>query len=155
VSLGWAYQEIMELTRTGRYRQEYPEVSYSVIGAIVTGLMGINLEALPPLSAWTNGGYTEIVVTTYSGLTPLTAWSEVRNLPIRTNMVGVRQEGIHKTILTNENGPSLIWKAIFAGTYDELNVNGKPMKTTHDKLTLERAVSWVKLPVGAGDTVMV
>lgn len=150
-----AYQEIMDLTRPDRNRQEYPEVSYSVIGAMVTGLMGINLEAPPPLSAWTNGGYTEIVITTYPGLTARTAWAAMRNLPIRTNKVGVRQEGTHKTTLINESGPSLIWKAIFAGTFDSLNVDGKPMKATHDKLTLGRAVSWVKLPVGAGDTVTV
>jgi hypothetical protein len=35
-----AYAEIMDLTRAGRQRQQYPEVSYSVVGAIVNGLMG-------------------------------------------------------------------------------------------------------------------
>ena len=35
-----AYAEIMDLTRAGRVRQEYPEVSFSVIGAIVNGLDG-------------------------------------------------------------------------------------------------------------------
>ena len=39
-----AYAEIMDLTRPGRERQEYPEVSYSVVGAIVNGLMGVNVE---------------------------------------------------------------------------------------------------------------
>jgi len=150
-----AYQEIVDLTRAGRSRQEYPEVSYSVIGAMVTGLLGINLEAPPPLEAWTNGGYTEIVVTTYPGLTTRTNWAEMRNVPIRSNMVAVRQEGAHKTRLTNESGPSLIWKPMFAGTYDTLMVNGKPIQATSDKLTLDRAVSWVRLPVGAGDSVTV
>lgn len=150
-----AYQEIMDLTRLGRSRQEYPEVSYSVIGAMVTGLMGINLEASSPLEAWTNGGYTEIVVTTFPGLTSRTGWAEMRGLPIRTNMVAVRQEGTHKTTLTNESGPSLIWKPMFAGTYETLTVNGKPMKAASGELTLNRAVSWVRLPVGAGDSVTV
>ena len=150
-----AYQEIVDLTRPERSRQEYPEVSYSVIGAMVTGLIGINLEALPPLEAWTNGGYTEIVVTTYSGLTARTSWAEARNVPIRTNLVAVRQEGTHKTTLTNESGPSLIWKPMFAGTYEMLTVNGKPMKALPGELTLHRAVSWVRLPVGAGDSVTV
>jgi hypothetical protein len=40
-----AYAQIMDLTRDGRYRQEYPEVSYSVVGAIVSGLMGISIES--------------------------------------------------------------------------------------------------------------
>ncbi len=152
---GVAYQEILDLTQPGRSRQEYPEVSYSVIGAMVTGLMGINLEAPPPLEAWTNGGYTEIVVTTYPGLTARTSWAEMRNVPIRTNMVAVRQEGTHKTTLTNESGPSLIWKPMFAGTYATLTVNGKPMKATPGKLTFDRGVSWVRLPVGAGDSMTV
>lgn len=151
-----AYQEIMDLTRPGRSRHEYPEVSYSVIGAMVIGLMGINLEAPPPLEAWTNGGgYTEIVVTTYPGLAARISWAEMRNVPIRTNLVAVRQEGTHKTTLTNESGPSLIWKAMFAGTHETLTVNGTPMKATPGELTLHRAVSWVRLPVGAGDSVTV
>lgn len=147
-----AYREIVDLTRPGGSRQEYPEVSYSVIGAMVTGLMGIDLEAPPPLEAWTNGGYAEIVVTTYSGLTEQTRWAEMRNVPIRTNMIAVRQEGTGKTTLTNESGPSLIWKPMFEGTYETLLVNGKPMKATPGELVLNRAVTWVRLPVGAGDS---
>jgi hypothetical protein len=150
-----AYQEIMDLTHLGRSRQEYPEVSYSVIGAMVTGLMGINLEAPAPFEAWTSGNYTEIVVTTYPGLTAQTSWAELRDLPIRTNLVAVRQEGTHKTTLTNESGPSLIWKPMFAGTYETLTVNGKPMRATPGELTQHRAVSWVRLPVGAGNSVTV
>jgi hypothetical protein len=74
---------------------------------------------------------------------------------VRTNLVNVRQEGTHKTTLTNESGPSMIWKPMFAGTYAMLTVNGKPMKAESGELTLNRAVSWVRLPVGAGDSVIV
>jgi len=95
------------------------------------------------------------MVTTYPGLTARTNWAEICNVPIRTNLVAVRQEGTHKTTLTNESGPSLIWKPMFAGTYETLTVNGKPMKATPGELTLHRVVSWVRLPVGAGDSVTV
>lgn len=150
-----AYQEIMDLTRPGRARQEYPEVSYSVIGAMVTGLMGINLEAPSPLESSTTGNYTEIVITTLPALTSQTAWAEIRNVPIRTNLVSVRHDGLRKTALTNERGPSFIWKAIFPGAYDTLTVNGESMKAHPEKETLGRVASWVRLPVGAGDTVTV
>lgn len=148
-----AYQEIMDLTRPGRDRQEYPEVSYSVIGAIVTGLIGINLEAPPPLEAFANGGrYTEIIVTTFPQLTNQTPWAEVRNLPVRSNQIAVRQDGNRKTTMNNEAGPSFIWKAMFAGRHSLLTVNGRPTKATAGKLSLNRDVSWVQVIVGAGDT---
>jgi hypothetical protein len=150
-----AYQEIMDLTRPGRHRREYPEVSYAVVGAMVTGLMGINLEAPSPLESSSNGNYTEIVVTTLPGLTKATTWAEVRNVPIRTNEVTVRQDGDSKTTITNETGPSFIWKAMFTGTHATLTVNGRPMKATLSKLTLERPISWLRLPVGAGDSLTV
>lgn len=151
-----AYQEIMDMTRPGKNRQEYPEVSYSVIGAMVTGLVGLNLEAPPPLeSSGNGGGYTEIVVTTLPELTRQTAWAEIRNVPIRTNKVAVRQDGDRKTTLTNESGPSFIWKAMLPGSYATLTVNGKAEKATQEKLSLNRGVSWVRMPVGAGDTIVV
>jgi hypothetical protein len=150
-----AYAEIMDLTRPGRARQEYPEVSYSVLGAYVTGLMGINLEAPSPLSSSTTPGFTEIIVTTLPGLTAQTDWVEIRNVPIRTNTVAVRHDGSRKTTLTNQTGPSFIWKAMFSGSFSTLLVNGQPMKATQEKLTLGRQVSWVRLPVGAGDAVTI
>jgi len=150
-----AYAEIMDLTKPGRDRQEYPEVSYSVIGAFVTGLMGINLEVPPPLSLGPTPAYTEIVVTTLPGLISQTDWAEIRNVPIRTNMVAVRHDGVRKTTLINQSGPSFFWKATFSGSYASLSVNGRPMKATHDKLTPSREVSWVKMPVGAGDSITV
>lgn len=53
----------------------------------------------------------------------------------------------------NESGPSL--KPAFAGTYETLTVNGKPMKAAPGELTLDRAASWARLPVGASDSVTV
>ncbi|MGO9640701.1 MAG: hypothetical protein ACLP1Y_05290 [Candidatus Acidiferrales bacterium] len=150
-----AYAEIMDLTSPGKYRQEYPEVSYSVVGAIVTGLMGINLEAASPLESSVNSNYSEIVVKTLPALTKQTDWAELRNLPIRTNVVSVRHDGVRKTTFTNQVGPSLFWQAMFPGSYDTLIVDGKPVKSHPDKETLGRVTSWVRLPVGAGDTVTV
>jgi hypothetical protein len=44
-----AYEQLMDFTRADRERREYPEVSYSVIGAIVSGMMGITVEPSSPM----------------------------------------------------------------------------------------------------------
>jgi len=44
---------------------------------------------------------------------------------------------------------------MFAGTYETLFVNGKPMKVAPGELTLHRAMSWVQLIVGSGDSITV
>ncbi len=150
-----AYAQIMDLTREDRDRREYPEVSYSVVGAIVTGLMGITLEASSPLQAAAQEEYVEVAVKTLPGLTAQTPWAELRNLPVRTNEIAVRHEGGRKTTFTNQRGPSLVWQATFLGSFDTLLVNGKPVNAHPEKEHLGRAASWVKVPVGAGDTVRV
>ena len=58
-------------------------------------------------------------------------------------------------MFTNERGPSLIWQATFAGSFETLLVNGEPMKAQNEKEPLERMASSVTATVGAGDTVRV
>jgi hypothetical protein len=150
-----AYAQIMDLTRDDRERREYPEVSYSVVGAIVTGLMGITPEASTPRQAAVQWDYVEAVVMTLPGLTAQTAWAELRNLPIRANDVTVRHEGGRTTMFINQKGPSLIWQATFIGPFKTLLVNGKPVQAQTEKEYHGGTVSWVRVPVGAGDTVRV
>jgi hypothetical protein len=173
-----AYSQIMDLARKGRDRQEYPEVSFSVVGAIVTGLMGINVEMpapdqsaaqwdflkaaemtreallhgiAPPLE-W---NYVETVVNTLPSLTKDTPWAEIRNVPVRANRITVHHEGNQKTTLTNQSGPALIWRATFLGSHPTLLVNGEAIKATPGKEPPDRVSSWIQVPVGAGDTVTV
>jgi hypothetical protein len=138
-----AYGVLLDLTATGHCRQEYPEVSYSVIGAITTGLMGINMFPRRNLE-----------VATLPALTPPTRWAELRNLPIGRNAVTVRHNGNQETVFTNQNGPALIWRAAFPGTFGQLLVNGQWVKA-HNEMEKLSAISWVEVPVGAGDTVQV
>jgi hypothetical protein len=148
-----AYAQMMDLARPNRDRQEYPEISYSVIGAVVTGTMGITV--VPSASkASEEGRFVDRTVRTFPGLGHI-AWAELRNLPIRANEVAVRQEGGVRTVFTNQRGPSLIWEACFAGSFSTLLVNGAPVKAQTEKELLGRVVSSVKVAVGAGDTVRV
>jgi hypothetical protein len=147
-----ATAQVLDLARS---RLEYPEVSYSRIGAIVNGTMGINVEFTSPLLAAVEGWWVETQVKTLSGLGTKIAWAELRNLPIRANQVTVRHEGQRKTVFTNQQGPALIWQATFDGSHDILLVNGKPMEAQTERGFLGRKTSWVRVTVGPGGAVSV
>lgn len=149
-----AYAQMMDLAREGRERREYPEVSYSVVGAMVTGLMGITVDPASPFQPQSEGGFTDRILRTLPGLGRI-GWAEMSHLPVRANEVAVRHEGARKTRLTNERGPALIWQASFEGTHDTLLVDGRPMKARMEKRPVGRTVSSVRVTVGAGGAVTV
>jgi hypothetical protein len=152
---GQAYARLLDVVTPGHSRFEYPEVPYSVIGAIVNGTMGINLESASALEASEQGFWVETAVRTLSGLAAGTDWARLRNLPVRANEITVYQEGLRKTTLTNQRGPALIWQAGFRGAHDTLLVDGRPMKARVEKATLGRENSWIRVAAGAGGTVTV
>jgi hypothetical protein len=138
-------------------RLEYPEVSYSRVGDLVTGAMGIRLEYSSPLLSAVDGGWVEVTVRTLSGLGSGPGseidWAELRNLPIRACEVTVRHDGPRKTTFTNQRGPALIWRAMFEGQHETLIVNGREVKATALTDGAGRTVSWVRVTVGAGGVV--
>lgn len=147
-----AYARMIDIAFGGRSRREYPEVPFSWVGALVNGTMGIDLEATSAVQAWTEGYWVQAVVRTQSGLGTKVGWAELRNLPIRANEVTVRHEGLRKTTFTNQHGPALLWKAMFAGKHDALLVNGRSVKAKLDRDAVGRDVSWVRVTVGGGGT---
>jgi hypothetical protein len=149
-----AYAQMMDLTREGRSRREYPEVSFSVIGAMVTGLMGITVDPVSPFQAATERGFVDRIVRTLPGLGAI-GWAELRNLPIRANEVAVRHEAGRKTVFTNQSGPALIWQAAFDGSHETLLVDGQPVRARMEKRPVGRTVSSARVTVGAGGTVTV
>ncbi len=112
-----ATAQILDLARPNHPRREYPEVSYSVIGAIVTGLMGV--DAAEP----SRGMTTE--VTTLPALGDIRS-ADIRHLPVRDNLISVEHvNGGLRTRLTNEAGPALPWRASFRGACRAMFVNGR------------------------------
>ena len=150
-----AYIQIMDLTRAGRERREYPEVSYSVIGALVTGLMGIRVEPTLPLTDIVAGKPLGTAVQTLPQLTSKTGWAELRNLPVQGKVITVRHEGNRSTRLTNSGKSALSWKAAFPGSFETLLVDGKPLKAHTYPNHFGRPVTWIMWAVPAGSTVEV
>jgi hypothetical protein len=131
-------------------------VSYSIIGAIVTGMMGVNVDPVQP------GRESELLrhsgeqfVATLPQLTSQTTWAELQNLPVRANEITVRHEGVRKTVFTNESGPALVWRAEFPGAFETLLVNGKLVKAMKEKLPVGRDISSVRAVVAPGNSVTV
>jgi hypothetical protein len=147
--------EVARLLDLSHARLEYPEVSYSRVGDLVTDLMGVTLEFRSPLEAAVDGGWVEVTVRTLPGLGTGIGWAEVRNLPIRAGEVTVRHEGTAKTTLSNQRGPALIWRAAFAGRHERLFVNGQLMEARAETAAGGQAISSVRVTVGAGGAVTV
>jgi hypothetical protein len=147
-----AYDQILDLTREGKNRREYPEVSYAVIGAIVAGLMGIELVQAEPQKALQESLYVEQTVSTTSRLTPKTKWAEIKHMPMRTNEISVRHDGLGKTTLINVAGPALIWNACFPGLHRNLLANGKDAQATSSgSARNNQPVSCSTIVVGSGE----
>jgi hypothetical protein len=84
-------------------RREYPEVSYTAIGNLGSGLMGI--RPLPDRQT----------IETFPLLTDETGWAILHHVPIGRNVISVKHVRNSETTLTNEIGPALSWRAAFPG----------------------------------------
>ena len=149
-----AYSQLVDLTREGRDRREYPEVSYSVIGAIVTGVMGVSVEPVPPSRAAEDGNFVDRSIKTRPAHSNFTSAS-LGHLAVRANEISVTHEGGRRTIFTNERGPSLLWQAEFVGSHENLSIDGRAVRATQESTFLSRKVSWVRSVVAPGTTVRV
>ncbi len=150
-----AYNEIMDLSKPGRERREYPEVSFSVVGAIVTGLMGIQVKPSQSIQQIARNGRLSPVVQTLPRLTAKTAWVEIRNLPVESDWITVREVANDETVLINHGKKTLVWQATFPGRSATLIVNGKLIPAHLETHYLHLDVTWVQVPVPAGATVSV
>ena len=115
---------------------------------MVTGLMGVNVEQQDRSAS------NRFAVSTLSGLTPDTAYAEMRHIPVRKNVIRVKHTGDDITELTNESGPPLRWKAEFHG-HRGLSVQGKRAKADFGEVEAGQPISWVEVTVPHGATVTV
>ncbi|WP_219838278.1 hypothetical protein [Paenibacillus sp. R14(2021)] len=89
-----AYEALLQLCNEQTARREYPEVSYSVIGNIVTGLLGVK-----PLA---DRGFIEIAPQLPSGL----EWVRAEGIAVLDNQIAIEiGDGMAK--VTNEHGPEI------------------------------------------------
>ena len=93
-----AYRTMLELCDERTARREYPEVSYSVIGNIVTGLLGIR-----PLA-------DRAAVEVAPQLPEELRWAKAQGIALLGNRIGVEIRDGRLTV-TNEEGPVILVRA--------------------------------------------
>jgi hypothetical protein len=142
-----AYERIMDLTRPDKNRREYPEVSFSVIGAMVMGTMGIEVVE--------DGNSERPLLHSISRLTKNSDSAIVMGVRIRENLVDLEHVGNRKSTLTNRSGPTLHWQAAFSGKVPFLIVNGHPVRSKISSNAALAPVSWINTDVASGAIVVV
>jgi hypothetical protein len=136
-----AYQVLADISSPQKARREYPEVSYSVIEAFVSGVMG-----LVPAH---DGDAFDIL--TLSGLPTDDDRATLSAVSIRKNHLDITHAGRSSTRLKNLSGPAVRWRAAFPGTVSRLHVDGTTVSAKHSILAGGAAISWadVTVPLGA------
>ncbi len=143
-----AYNQILDLAKQGRQRREYPEVSFSIVGAIAQGLMGVSADA-------THQKGTSRIIKTVSGLNSKTAWAELTSLPIQGGSIDIRHEGNVSSTLKNHGPRPIIWRAMFPGVTPTLVVNGKHQPALHEAISVERNMSSIDVEVKSEESIRI
>jgi hypothetical protein len=117
-------------------RREYPELSFALVGALATGLMGLAADG------------RERLVTTLPRLTSDTGRAEMRHIPVFETQLDLSHTGCTASTLANRGGRAIYWRAGFPGAIDTLLVDGKRWTAQHASGTGGQDESFVLLRVG-------
>lgn len=134
-----AYHALLDLMDPSLKRRDYPEVSFAVVGACATGLMGIEPDA------------TLKKIGTFPQLSNVD-WVDLKHVPLFDNQISVLHIGNRKTIFTNESGAAFQWRASFPGKRERLIMDGKATPAKFGKRLGGTAESWTVVEVGSGQT---
>ena len=140
-----AYKVLADLSNPQKKRREYPEVSYSVIEAIVSGVMGIAL------------GHSDdnFDVSTLSRLPADSDHATLTSVSLRNNQLNVTHTGTSTTRLKNNSGPALRWRAEFPGISPYLSIDGKRIAAEHAVTAEGVPISWADVGVPPGAAIVV
>ena len=130
---GEALDMIMLITSDSTERRTYPEVSFAVIGAIATGLMGIS-----PI---------EKGIATISRISTENDWVELGHFPHLKSVLSLKHSGATASSLSVRSGEKILWKATFAGSHSELVVNGRRLRASQTFDHLGNPVSFIEIEV--------
>ena len=134
-----AYRALLRLMDPSLERREYPEVSFAVVGACATGLMGIAAD------------FPARTVATFPQLSGVRR-AELKHVPVFDNLISVGHFGSEETRFTNESGGAMRWRASLPGQFRGLLVDGRLAPATSGKRLGGAAETWLLVDVPAGGT---
>ncbi|MEU5432064.1 hypothetical protein AB0G73_01665 [Streptomyces sp. NPDC020719] len=122
---------------------DYPEVSFTLVGQTVQGLMGLTPDA------------PDHTLTTRSQLPSTMGWLKLENLHIGDSTFALRHDGARTSTLTHTSGSSpYTWEARFPGAHRTLLVDGvrQPART---KVVDGTTYTYIRTRVSPGQTVTI
>ncbi|NWK56673.1 NPCBM/NEW2 domain-containing protein [Verrucomicrobiaceae bacterium N1E253] len=138
-AMGWHW-----LAHSLGTKDKYPEVAYTGVNNIISGMMGLEGDAI------------ERRVCTLPMLVAEVPWVEVQHFPVGSkhapggqNELTVRHEGNKQTSVKNVSGAALTWRARFYGQHKELLVDGKKQKAT-SSMRNGKSLSYVDVTLAPG-----
>jgi hypothetical protein len=139
-----AYRVLANLSSPQKPRREYPEVSYSVIEALVSGVMGLEPAHLEP--AHKSNAYDLLTMSHLLDHDRAT----LSDVSIGRNHIDITHDGRSSTRLTNVSGPAMRWRAAFAGTMSRLYLDRQAVSAKQSTLPGGIVISWVDVTVAPG-----
>ncbi len=120
-------------------RSDYPEVSFTVISSIATGMMGLEPEA------------AENKISTLGRLTPDIGWTQLDHIPFAGKDLLVKHEDDNNstTVKLNSGTSELNWEARFAGSFPTLYIDGIPQSASQKTIN-GTVVSYVNVLLSQG-----
>jgi hypothetical protein len=134
------YTALVAMMNPTLKRREYPEVSYTVIGNLGTGLMGIR----PSPNSET--------IETYPQLTSDSAWAAMHHVPAGNNVISVRHTENRETTLSNETGAAIAWRVSFPGNASSIFIDGRKVSAENVIRMGGTVEACHVLQVGPGET---
>ena len=124
-------------------RREYPEVSYTVIENLSSGLMGISASSVAN------------AIETFPQLTTETSWAALHHAPVGLSAISVRHTGLGASTNINESGSEISWRAGFPVKGAVLVVNGKKFPAQIGTRAGGSEESYCEVRVKPGETCIV
>ena len=134
------YAVLVALMNPALKRREYPEVSYTVLGNLGAGLMGIHPTFSPA------------EIETYPQLTAETEWAALHHVPAGHNVISIKHTRVGATTFFNESGPEMVWRASLPGKSKTLLVDGRRVPAESATRAGGTVASFYALRVKSGET---
>lgn len=112
-----AFEYLIKMADPSEPRRSYPEVSYSFIGSVAEGLMGVKIDA------------PKNTIETNPKLPQKLEWIELNNIPFLNGHVNIKHTGSESTMLVSTVKKPFTWRAYFSGDEYTLWVNKKKVDT--------------------------
>lgn len=129
---------LYELTDENTNRREYPEVSYSVIGAIITGILGVTPN------------YAKREIETLPRLTEHIDWVGVNHIPVFNGEISIKYMKNNQAELVNNTGEDFTWKVTFKGQMNEIKINNECYEAEKEARRNGQIYSYVKVNIKDG-----